>query len=193
MRKFTKTTLVAALMTSATFGVMAKDGETDRVARIEQEAGSKYTLTYLTSGACNVKVRILDESGQAVFVDKIRNAKSFTKPYNLANLAEGEYTFEVQDSEGVITKTVSRAAQSSQLPKALISKTENARYEVKVIGQELAPVIINIYDQNGNQIFGDYVDLNKSFKKVYDLSKVEEDKIRFEISSDMGVLATSTF
>lgn len=57
----------------------------------------------------------------------------------------------------------------------------------------MGPLSENIYVRNDVLVFDDYIDHEKGFSKVYDLSKVKADELRIEVVSESNMLATAKF
>lgn len=196
MRKFAKTTTVLfALIATVALSVFAREGLSGKkVVKLTPESNAQYKLTYLNKGNCNVVVKILNNNGSEIFSENIQSNKSFTKPYNLKGLSKGEYTFKVIDADGMTSKTIQLPASTSkESVSAQIKKSDDDKFEVTVLGERLHPVFVNIYDCQGERIFGDYIDLSKSFTKTYDLSKLSTDNVFFEVIHNENVIAKTKF
>lgn len=194
MKKLTTTILAVAgiVLGSAVFAAK-KDGK--EVLVKSTESGKKVELTYLSESACKVKVNIYDEAGNKIFADAISNPKSFKKSYDLSNLPVGEYEFEIIDSEKVVVEKISNldVKTTSKVLKATVIKEADDKFKVLVRGEIANPVAVNIYDLQGKLIFGDLIDHEKSFSKIYDLSKTFKKDVKFEIVQNGQILASASF
>ncbi len=195
MKKFTKTTLaLLAIVASSVLTASAGEGESHRIVKITPESNGKIKFTYLNDGNCNVIVKIVNDHGIEIFSNKIKSDKSFTIPYNFKGMSTGSYTFKIIDANGMISKTIdlpSSVKTSAVLAK--IKKTDDAKFEVTVLGDHSNPIYINIYDWRGERIFGDYIDLTNSFTKTYDLSRLSVGNVLFEVINDERVIAKTKF
>ncbi len=193
MRKLALTTLVALGIVSSSTVFASKAGDTKdvRVASVESD---KVEVTYFSKGECKVKVNIYDQEGSKVFTESISNPKSFKKAYDLSNLPVGEYEFEIIDQEKVVTEKVSTSLKNdSKFLKASVIKEEGDKFSVKVIGEIIDPIAVNIYSKTGALVYGDLIDISKGFTRIYDLSKSFDKDITFEIVQNGEILAKTSF
>ncbi len=192
MKKLTLTTLVAlGIATGST--VYAGDAVAKKDVRVASVESGKVELTYFSQGECKVKVNIYDEAGSKVFSEKISNPKSFKKAYDLSKLPVGEYEFEIIDQDNVVSETVRTEIEKPAFLRASVIKEDGEKFSVKVIGEIVDPIAVNIYDKNGGLVYGDFIDINKGFSKVYDMSKSLGKDITFEIVQNGEVLAKTSF
>jgi len=188
MKRTAKTTLaVAAIVAGMAAGVKAQE----KSIRLDPLNQDTYQLTYIKKGECKIKVEVLDEEGRVIHEERIKNEKSFTKPYSFENLQLGEYSFKVTDNEGIYLTKIKRSEEINMV--ASIKKLEDDKAKIIVKGDFMAPVSVNIYDSFNVLVFDDYIDHEKSFSVIYDLSKVRAEKLRIEVVSDNGMLATAKF
>ena len=168
MIRIAKTTLVVfAIVASTALLSKASDGAETRVVKMDAAEQGLYQLTYLKDGKCDVKVSIYDGENNKLFSEKLSQKKSFTKSYDISSLEKGVYTFEVEDEQGVVTKSV---VYTPSVLKASVKKNTEGKAEVVVVGTKMDPVIVNFYDASYNLVYGDYISNDKSFSRVYDLS-----------------------
>lgn len=188
MKRLTKTTLVAlAIVAGTTAGAVAQK----KYVRLDPISRDLYRLTYFNKSDFQVRVEVIDENNNKLLSEQIRRKKSFTKPYNFQNLKYGEYSFKVIDAEGEYVTTVKRTDEVYMA--ASIKKIEEDKAKVIVKGEFMGPVSVNIYDRNDVLVFDDYIDHERGFSKVYDLSKVKADELRIEVVSESKMLATAEF
>jgi len=188
MNRFTKTTMVAlAIVAGTTAGAIAQK----KSIRLDPVTKDLYRLTYLNQGNCNIKVEVLDEDGNKLLSEQINRKKSFTKPYNFTNLDFGEYSFKVIDNEGEFVTKIKRSDEVFMV--ARINKIEDEKAEVIVRGEFMGPISVNIFDRHDVLVFDDYIDQEKGFSKVYDLSKVKAEELRIEVVTEQKLLATAEF
>lgn len=188
MNRFTKTTLVAlAIVAGTTVGANAQR----KSIRLDPVTKDLYRLTYLNRGDCHIKVEVIDEDGSKLLSEQINQKKSFTKPYNFQNLELGEYSFKVIDAEGEYVTKIKRTDDVYMV--ANIRKLEDEKAKVIVRGEFMGPVSVNIFDRNDVLVFDDYIDQEKGFSKVYDLSKVKAEELRIEVVAERKLLATAEF
>jgi hypothetical protein len=179
--------VVVAIVAIAAFQVKAQD---ERV-RLEPVGKDTYQLTYLKKCPCKVKVEINDQYGASLFSEIIQPKKSFTKPYNFQNFTEGEFDFKVTDADDAFVTKIKRTDEVNMV--AGIMKLKGERAKVVVKGDFMAPVYVKIYDSNNIMIFDDYVDHERAFSRIYDLSKIKSNELRMEVVAESKLLATARF
>ena len=188
MKRFTKTTLVALAIVA---GASASGIAQKKSVRLDPVNKDLYRLTYLNQGECHIKVEVIDESGLKLLSEQIHHQKSFTKPYNFSNLSLGEYSFKVTDQDGEYVTKIKRTDEVFMV--ASIKKLEDGRAKVIVRGEFMAPISVNILDRNDVLVFDDYIDHEKAFSKVYDLSRISAENLKIEVVTERKLLATAEF
>lgn len=188
MKRIARTTLaVAAIVAGMTAGAQAQK----KSVKLDPVDKDLYQLTYFKKGACNVKVEVLDQNGTLLHSESIKQKKSFTKPYSFQNLIHGEYSFKVIDDEGVYVAKIKRSEDVNMV--AAIKRMEGAKAKVIVKGDFMSPVSVKILNKRNELVFDDYIDHERSFSKIYDLSKVRADELKIEVVSESKLLATAEF
>lgn len=188
MNRFTKTTLVAlAIVAGTTAGALAQQ----KSIRLDPVSKDLYRLTYLKEGRCQIKVEVVDEKGTKLLTEQIDQRKSFTKPYNFKNLDFGEYSFKVIDAEGEYVTKIKRTDEVYMVAAILKKGSEKAKVIVK--GEIMSPVSVNIFDRFGVLLFNDYIDRERGFSKLYDLSQVDAENLKIKVVSENRLLATAEF
>lgn len=188
MNRLTKKTMaVFAIVAGTTAGAFAQE----KSVRLDPVSKDHYRLTYRSKGDCAVRIEVLDKEGSKLLSEQIRQKKSFTKPYSFENLDLGEYTFKVIDSNGIYVSKIKRTSDVNMV--ANINKVDEEKAEVTVRGEFMGPVSVNIFDRNDVLVFDDYIDQEKGFSKVYDLSKVKAEELRIEVVAERKLLATAEF
>ncbi len=168
-------------LTTARDGMYSID---KKVVKVTPVSESKYSLTYLKNGSCQVQVSIQNVSGKEVLSDMIKTRRSFKKIYDFKGLPNGLYSFILTDEDGTITKKITyNYGELNPVAEVItFEEEEKVKVTVKSNGRTLEPVSINIYDSKNELIFGDYVDLGKSFSRKYDVSKLKKvDKLTVEV------------
>lgn len=184
--------LVAAFITGYSGSATAADDNTDARVRLTRGSENTFVLDYLKEGTNRVWVQIVDERGTVVFGDHIRNPKGFKQPFNFAGMEEGRYMFRIEDRDGVITETVEHSA-SVDLPDAKLKKIDDERYELSVVGNDIGSVYTYVYDRYGKLLHDDVIERRGNFKKVYNLSKVDNFGAVFEVYSRGKQLIAVTY
>ncbi len=186
MRKVTKTTLaIAAIVVGMAFGVKAQE----KSVRLDPVSKDLYRLTYLSQGKSDVKVEIIDEEGEILHSEQIKLRNSFTKSFNFQDLQFGEYSVKLTDQEGEYITKINRSEDVYMI--ATIKPLEEDKAKVIVRGEFMGPVYVNIYDGKRVLVFDDYIDMESSFSKIYDLSRVQASELEIEVVTDSETLAAA--
>ena len=202
MKNFTLAALIALSIVQAKANDKEKptnvSNQSKATTSVEPAAGqSVYRLVYQSGAAGTVKVLIYNERRELLFEDRIQNTNGFARPYNFVNLPSGKYSLEIIDANGKETKEITVGETDTVVasaPRVFVQATENpASYEMSVLGSSYEPLQVNIYDTLGNLIFTESIQEGSSFRKVYNLSKLNLTSCTFEVSNDQQLLQRVTF
>jgi hypothetical protein len=141
------------------------------------KSGSGFKLFYKGEQTGDVKVKITDSRGGAVFSETIKNVESFVRPYNFSSLSDGEYTIELAGHDGKQTQHVSYVSESKiAAPKLanILHVTGSAqRYMLTVSNKTGNDVLkIKIYDDSNSLVYSETQEITGDFAKVYNLNKI---------------------
>ncbi|SDM43342.1 Por secretion system C-terminal sorting domain-containing protein [Catalinimonas alkaloidigena] len=155
---------------------------------LEAQEG-RFRLRYAATGdADHVTVRILDAQGQVIRRDQTRNI-SFARVYNFSEMPYGSYTVQVTTPTGTQEFPVAHQAPTLAQPRVALKALSDKRYQVTVNGTSSAPFVVRIVDQNQQLISIDVTDKKSSFSRVYDLSKLANTNVVFEVGAGYKLLA----
>jgi hypothetical protein len=154
------------------------------------KSGSVFKLFYKGEQSGDVKVKIMDSRGDAVFTETIKNIESFVRPYNFSSLSEGEYTIELADHDGKQTQHVSYGSHNNivlpKLANILHVTGSKQSYMLTVSNKTGADVLqIKIYDAANSLVHSETEEITGDFAKVYNLSKVGKN-FSFEVTDSSG-------
>jgi hypothetical protein len=159
-----------------------------------------YRLVYQSKVEGLVLISIYNEEGDLLLTDKVLNHTGFARPYNFQALPTGQYTLQIVDAQGTITKhiyhgelSVIESTLESPLQVSVQAVENTSKYELRVLGDHTAPLQVTIYDAVGEVIHSEQIDENGSFRKVYDLSSIKASGLTFEVEKDSQVLQAVTF
>jgi hypothetical protein len=188
MKRIARTTMVVAAIVA---GMAAGANAQEKSVRLDPINKDHYQLTYVKQGTCNILVEVLDDQGVVLHAERLKQKNSFTKPYSFQNLEFGEYSFKVTDEEGVFVTKIKRSDEIHMV--ASIRKLADDKAKVIVKGEFMRPVSVNIFDKHNELVFDDYIDHERAFSRIYDLSKVKANELRIEVESESKMLATAEF
>ncbi len=190
MKKFTLTAIVLCIaLSTATFAATGREVKDVSVEKKDE----KVELTYLSKGDAKVRVNIYDQYGKTVYSETIKHPSSFVKSYDLSKLPKAKYEFEIIDDQKVVTEIVSFVEEATTQVKASVAEETEGKFTVKVTGELVKPVLVNIYSKSGELVYGDYISFDKSFSRSYDLSKIAVKDLKFEVIQDGEILAEANF
>jgi len=79
------------------------------------------------------------------------------------------------------------------LLKAKINKLKGGNAELILKGKVVEPVSVNIYDKKDVLLLAEFIDHGSNFSKVYDLSNMNMQDLRIEVSTGSKMLAALKF
>ena len=180
--------VLLAVVSNATF---AKIGE----VKVTKDSSAIFKLHYSKPVMTKVKIQILDEKGKKVFSETInKGTQSFVRPYNLSEVGEGTYTFQVIDNEETTTfefdYRTEKAAKATTL--ANIKKMDNERVFVMLANQTSTSVTINILE-NGKNIYTAVEAVNGQFAQLFNLKGANLQNVSFEIYENSELVKRASF
>ena len=136
----------------------------------------------------NVSISIMDSEEHVIYSETASDVKTFSKRFNLSQLAIGRYTLTVAQNKfktiqpfDVTVKNVTVDESAKKVRFDPIIKVKEAKLEVNVPLSENA-VIINILDSEGNVVFEEVNDNTQSFRKRYDISSLPQGNYLVEVT-----------
>ena len=175
--------LTAALV--VTFGAMAsnKPGAESGVAVVNN--GTTLKLYYRGLTEANVKVSILNESGDIVFSEVLRKTDGFVRPYNISSIPEGEYTVEVSDhSNSYSEKVLIGHDRKPELASLFRVGGEEGKYLLRIPAKEAKDISVRILADDA-VIYDEVEAISSDFARIYNLKKIKG-ALTFEIKDGKG-------
>ncbi len=181
--------IIALLVTAFSTTTIAKNfvetelGESTKFNVLNKKSPEKFHLFYVSEKISKVTVRILDAEGTIVGVDNIKSRKSFSKVYNFKKLEAGEYTIEVQNADGIARQTINYNPYRQNLNMFVSLQDEN-KFKVTVTGfDKNKPVIVKIYNEEGQVVSKEKINAERNFTRIYNLSKLKGRSFTFSASN----------
>lgn len=186
--------ILALLVTAGTQVFANNDIEPE--IEILSTAPNSFKLVYKSAEATSVKINIYNEKSNRIFSDKVNNPGSFSKLYNFKNLNSGKYTFEIiangQSAKEDVYYTLPKKASNKM--KAFVNQLDNnKKFKLMVMGNNMEPVTVKIYDVNNRLLHERSYTSEKSIGEVYNLKNVNVNEVQFVITSGDEVLKTEAF
>lgn len=155
---------------------------------------SVFNLEYAASESGSVRVSILDKNNQAVFTEVLSNVGSFVRPYNFSELSEGEYTIVVDGKNGKqaekINYTVNKV--TSYVHVTEVASQPN-KYLLRVANNGAEQVMVRIFGQDASLLHQQKVQVDGGFSLIYNLNKVNNKGVTFEVETASGNVHTINF
>jgi hypothetical protein len=145
-----------------------------------------YKLFYKSELATDVKIEIINDRNEVIFKETIVHTDGFIRPYNFADLGEGQYTIKVDNGSNWLTERVSYRSEKLDNLTHLVA-LEGNKYLLTVPGQGSDNLTVRIFDQQGKPVYDDTSIVEGNFAKVYNLGKMQG-PFSFEVSGKGGVL-----
>ncbi len=184
--------VASVLFSTVMFAGGINDPSVSGVVVLNKEGSSTYQLIYKPALATNVSVAIFDANDQLVFSETLRKTEGFSRPYNFAGLAEGDYSINVRDITGEqIEKVNYRGGKVERLVNVL-KLNDTDKYLLTIAGKGEERFSLKIYDAAGKLIHDETNMIYNSFGQVYDLSKVTG-SVTFEVADKTGTVKTISF
>ena len=166
-----------------------KPSDASRV-NVKKEDESTFVVTYKPEKTMNVSVSIVNQLGQTIFSETLKNTEGFMRPYNFSRLAEGIYTIEIADASGEHTELVD--FRSGTIEKSINVKKitgVDGKYLLTASGKGKEEITVNIYDAFDTLIHTEKAVTDGNFGQVYNLGK-NDSAVKFEITSQYGAVKT---
>ena len=166
-----------------------KKAKNSKVAIINNTQ-AKYKVVYMGEEKAKVTLKVRNAQGEIVDNRVVKNDGGFALPYDFESLPSGEYTFEVISADGSVeTQTVEHFNKTIKKEKAgklianVLDISDNQKYRLVAISKDNSPVSIKIYGDNDHLLHKEVVEDAESFRKTFDLSAIDSENIRFEVSN----------
>jgi hypothetical protein len=177
-----RTIILSAMLVAAMSTATLAEGNGDKsskAALIPSQVEGRYNLIYADATPGMVKVKIMDEEGHVLRVDRIDNKRGFKRPYNMTDLGPGTYQVVVSDKDGEFTLM----ARVQELEEMGVNQLGDSKYQLVYKDPKSNGATIGIFDQTGELVHSESITFNKGFSKVFDLSGISSKGFTFEVSS----------
>jgi asparagine N-glycosylation enzyme membrane subunit Stt3 len=154
---------------------------------VSNSAGSSLFKVFYQAGLkSDVKISILDKSGNLIFTEKIKSTDGFLRPYNFENLKWGEYEIVIESNDGKKSQAVTY--QGAKIEKYVnISKlAEDGKYLLTARSKEIDNINVNIFNQHNELVFSEGKKVDGEFAQVLNLKKLKAFTI--EVTDSEGLL-----
>jgi len=179
------------LFSTMMFAGVANENPSDASkVNVKKENESTFVVTYKPEKAMNVSVSIVNELGQTIFSETLKNTDGFMRPYNFSGLGEGVYTIEIADASGEHTEFVDfRSGKGEKSINVKKIAGADGKYLLTASGAGKESITINIYDAFDALLHTETAETDGNFGQVYNLGKVDN-AVKFEITTQYGAVKT---
>lgn len=169
------------LVSVFTFANKSTDSQLEVVAQ-----QSKSILKVIYQGASNGKavLKVYNQAGEVVFMDRIFTEKGFIRPLNFSGMEKGTYKIEVSTSQGTSVKSVEYGA--TEETKAVVTGNDVAsiksvhiaklasegKYLISIANQGENKVTVRVYDGNKALLSNRKMSIHGNYGVVYNLKDV---------------------
>ncbi|MEM8893191.1 MAG: hypothetical protein AAGC88_01355 [Bacteroidota bacterium] len=182
--KTMRNTLVVLLTVISTSAFAAGEGNfvdsLDFQANVLPSLQSKsFRLIYTSEEQQPVHIKLKDANGQLQFSQRYQLTE-FVQPFDLTQLPDGDYTFEVWSGQQKSVFPISNELKAAELP--VFELDINAENRVARLETE-APMGVSmrllIYDQEGELLHKEYWVAGQKINRQYDMQQVRTNGVTF--------------
>lgn len=80
------------------------------------QTGELVKVIYVNTEKSDVRISMMDEQGEMIFTERIKDKEAFIRPYNLSNLEEGIYQIEIKHDDGMLVGQIACVHEESESP-----------------------------------------------------------------------------
>ena len=121
----------------------------------------------------HMKVKILSENNTFIHEQSISYDHSVKVPFDLSNLEEGNYKFQIDGPDMEGTQEVFLSKMHEKDVAAFIEDMDDNKVKLTVY-RENTPVTVSLFDEDGHNYYKQQVDSDNNFVQVFDLSDVQD-------------------
>jgi len=145
---------------------------------------SSYVLTYATADTEDFTIIIRDPQGRKLYQEEVGAKNEFARSYRLAEIAAGEYTFEVVQDETVLKQTVAYPIVTpSSLDVDVLAAPADRRYQVLVAGAPEKAIKVQIFNENQELLYETRTTVAEQSNRVFNFEQVADREV-FVLISD---------
>ncbi|MCG8387193.1 MAG: hypothetical protein MJA30_16715 [Cytophagales bacterium] len=163
------------------------------------DSSAVFKIYYSTPVTSRVKIAIYNQAGERVFQEVIRTKESFVRPYNMKELPNGTYTFEISDNEEVkrfeyaYNDNVSMGNEPTSDIYVNVTQLDDARYLLALENANNEKVSVKIYNENSDMIYSGSELVEEQFAQLYNLKSAQTGTVTFKVYSGKEVIKEIIF
>ncbi|MEM9299409.1 MAG: hypothetical protein AAGA64_13590 [Bacteroidota bacterium] len=177
------------VLSSAVHATDKKDTEKGTTFEVVRQ-GNVFKLFYLNKDIVKVNVKIVDESGNIVFTERIKNEEGFMRPYNFKDLEHGDYKIIISEKDQNLATTVhhgddlimkEEALKPLRLVKMDKIKGADRVFKLTIVNQGDAQASISVKNEDKQVIFSITESFTGNYGKLFNMARVDG-KTSFEVT-----------
>ncbi len=180
--------LMSVLVSTLVFanGTVEPGESASAVAVTNCSGSSVVKVFYKAEQVGTVKVSIFSKDNSLVFTETMKRVSGFLRPYNFSGLSAGQYTIQIEDSNGKKTKTVDYTAGKIEKQISLVKLAEEGKYLLSVNSEASDVINVNIYNAANQLIHSQEKKIERNFAEVLNIKDIN--RFTIEVSDSKGVL-----
>ena len=158
---------------------------------------NQFELTYLTNVEEKVVISILDNDNQLLYKESMGRVRSFVKPFDLGYLPSGSYKFVVTNQGGKTMESEVHVGIKDKVGGEYLSliprKDDKSCVVVSPLGLD-RDLYLTIYNETGDEIYSDWLSQYEKVSKLYNFSKLKDEKaVRIVVSDGNKIIKDTSF
>lgn len=176
--------VVASMLMLVSVFAFANKSNNSRLEVVTQQSKSILKVIYQGASHGRAVLKVYNQAGEIVFMDRIFTEKGFIRPLNFSGMEQGTYKIEVSTSEGTSMKSVEygvieetnkviTASEGTAIRAVHITKLDaEGKYLIAISNQGKSNVMVRVFDGNKNLISNKRISINGDYGVVYSLKDV---------------------
>ena len=159
---------------------------------VVQKTDQKFKLVYVDKNHGEVIVTLKNRFGAILHSQTVANEGGFSQSFNFEKLPKGTYTFEVKQPSGArLSQKVEykTPAPALGIKANLLSVDDDKKYRLAVLKYNAEPVRVRIFNSTNDLVHSETIDSGESFRKMYDLSKLDGTYFRFDLTNNESTVS----
>ena len=157
---------------------------------VRQRAGSEIVkIFFKTEDMVDISIKLKSQRGKTLFSEKMY-ADGFMKPYNLENLPNGNYYFEIGYGEELVEKPIllgtpklakvkkEKKPKAKEEEKVLIAQNNSSNIKISLIDEGIEAISIFFYLEGTDEFEYFYWEPSGNNEYSYDLDRLNAEQIR---------------
>jgi hypothetical protein len=187
MKTLLKSVILVCAMAATSFATAAS-------FTVKESKNSVFKVQYVSEQKGTVEVTILNKQNEIVFSEAISSTGSFIRPYNFSNLTEGEYTIVLKDENGEQRQTINySASKTNPFAHVIAVPNQEDKFWLNIVTNGEERMNVRIYSLTGELLYEHAEVVTGSYSKIFNVSKLNQLSVVFEVSNGNGTVYTSLF